>query len=89
MSKEIGDAVSEQDHSNGDVSLRTLYGPKHVLAHINDLGTPCPIKKYVDDSIMLEICNQIRVSVIHDSANINTLWSNNHIRVRHDYMFNL
>ena len=50
-------------------------GPKHFLIHINDLRTPCPIYKYVDDSTIFEICNQSRVSVIQDSANIIVQWS--------------
>ena len=79
----IGDAVSRPDYPNGGVPRGTLPGPKHFLVHINDLRTTCPIYKhvddstiYVDDSTIFEICNQSRVSVIQDSANIIVQWSN-------------
>ena len=71
----IGDAVSRPGYPNGGVPQGTLSGLKHFLVHINDLRTPCPIYKYVDDSTIFEICNQSRVSVIQDSANIITQWS--------------
>ena len=59
-----------------------MSGLKHVFVHINDLRTPCPIYKYVDDSTIFEICNQSRVSVIQDSANIIAQWfSDNDIRI--------
>ena len=45
------------------------------MVHINDLRTPCLIYTYVDDSTIFEICNQSRVSVIQDSANITAQWS--------------
>ena len=43
--------------------------------HINDIRTPCPVYKYVDDSTVFEICNQSRVPVMQDSANIIAQWS--------------
>ena len=49
---------------------RYQSGPKHYLVHINDLQTPCPIYKYVDDSTIFEICNQDMVYVIQDSADL-------------------
>ena len=66
----IGDAVSRPGYPIGGVPRGTLSGTKHFLDHINDLQTPCPICKYVDDSTIFEICNQSRVFVIQDSANI-------------------
>ena len=71
----IGDAVSRPGYANGSVPRGTLSGPKKMLVHINDLRTPCPIYKYVDDSTIFEICNQSRVSVIQESANIIAQWS--------------
>ena len=78
----IGDAVSKPGYPNGGVPQETLSGPKHFLVHINDLQTPCPIYKYVDDSTIFEICNQGMVSVIQDSADLVEQWScNNDMRI--------
>ena len=79
----IGDAVSRLGYPNGGVPQGTLSGPKHFLVHINDLRTPCHIYTYVDDSTIFEICNQSRVSVIQDSANITAQWSSdNDMRIK-------
>ena len=66
----IGDAVSRPGYHNGGVPQGTLSGPKHFLVHTDDLRTPCPIYKYVDDSTVLEICNQSGVYVLQFSVNI-------------------
>ena len=73
----IGDAVSRPSYPNGGVPQGTLFGPKHFLVHINDLRIPCPIYKYVDNSTIFDIYNQSKVSVIQDSVNIISQWSNN------------
>ena len=78
----IGEAVSNPAYPNGGVPQGTLSMPKHFLVHINDLQTPCPIYKYVDDSTIFEICNQDMVSVIQDSADLVEQWScNNDMRI--------
>ena len=78
----IGNAVSKPGYPNGGFLQGTLSGPKHFLVHINDLQTPCPIYKYVDDSTIFEICNQDMVSVIQDSADLVEQWScNNDMRI--------
>ena len=50
-----GDSVSKPGYPNGAVPQGTFSGPKHVLVHINDLQTPFPIYKYIDDSTIFEI----------------------------------
>ena len=78
----IGDAVSKPGYPNGGVPQGTLSGSQHFLVHINDLQTPCPIYKYVDDSTIFKICNQDMVSVIQDSADLVEQWScNNDMRI--------
>ena len=74
--------MSKPGYPNGGVPQGTLSGPKHVLVHINDLQTPCPIYKYVNNSTMFEMCNQDMVSAIQDSADLVEQWSyNNEMRI--------
>ena len=78
----IGDAVSKPGYPNGSVPQGPLSGPTHFLVHINDLQTPCPIYKYVDDSTIFEICNQYMVYVFQDSADLTLLSNGLVIRLR-------
>ena len=55
QSVKIGDTVSSIGYPNGGVSQGTLSGPKHFLVQINDLQTPCPMFKYVDDSTVFDV----------------------------------
>ena len=78
----IGDAVSKPGYPNGGVPQGTLLVQKNFLVHINDMQTPFPIYKYVDDNIIFEICNQGMVSIIQDSADLVKQWScNNDMRI--------
>ena len=55
LSVKIGDTVSSIGYPNGGVPQRTLSGPKNFLVQINDLQTPCPMFKYVDDSTVFAV----------------------------------
>ena len=71
----IGEAVSTQGYPNGGVPQGTLSGPKNFIVHINDLHTPCPLYKYVDDCTVFDICSHTRVSMLQDSVDIIANWT--------------
>ena len=75
QSVRIGDTVSNKGYPNGGVPQGTLSGPNNFLVLINDLQTPCPICKYVDDSAIFGICNNTSVPMLQKSADIITDWS--------------
>ena len=77
QSVKIGDTVSSIGYLNGGVPQGTLSGPKNFLVQINDLQTPCPMFKYVDDSTEFDVCNNSSVPVLQESADIITDWSRN------------
>ena len=67
-------------YPNGGVLQGTLSCPKNVLVQINDLQTPCPIFKYVDD--LIDICNNTSVPMLQESADSITDWSrHNEMRI--------
>ena len=79
---QIGNSGSELASPNGGVPQGTLSGPTKFLVHINDMSTPCPIYKYVDDSTIFEICRPGNICTIQESAHIAAQWSNdNDMRV--------
>ncbi len=47
----------------------------NFLLQINDLATPCPIVKYVDDGTMYEVCTIGSTSNIQESVDIAISWS--------------
>ncbi len=78
----ICDTVSNIGYPNGGVPQGTLSGPKNFLVQINDLQTPCPIFKYVDDSTIFDVCNNTSVPMLQESAVIITDWSrHNDVRI--------
>ena len=82
QSVKIGDTVSSIGYPNGGVPQGTLSGHKNFLVQINDLQTPCPMFKYVDDSTVFDVCNNSSVPMLQESADIITDWSrNNDMRI--------
>ena len=82
QSVKIGDTVSSIGYPNGGVPQGTLSGPNNFLVQINDLQTPCPMFKYVDDSTVFDVCNNSSVPMLQESADIITDWSrNNDMRI--------
>ena len=47
------------------------------MMYINDLSTPVPLYKYVDDSTLFEVCDRNSKSLMEESVNIATEWTNN------------
>ena len=45
--------------------------------YINDLSTPVPLYKYVDDSTLFEICEINSISLMQEFVNIAAEWTKN------------
>ena len=71
----IGNKFSPPGHPKGGVPQGTLIGPKCFLVYINDLETPVPLYKYVDDSTLFEICHRKSESVLQHSVDIAARWT--------------
>ena len=72
QSVKIGDTMSNIGYTNGGVHQVTLSGPNNFLVEINDLQTPCPIFKYVEDSTVFDVCNNTSVPMPQESTDIIT-----------------
>ena len=46
------------------------------MIYINDLSTPAPLYKYVDDSTLFELCEMNSISLMEESVNIAAEWTN-------------
>ena len=44
---------------------------------MNDLSTPVPLYKYVDDSTLFEICEMNSISLMQEYVNIVAEWTTN------------
>ena len=71
----IGKHYSQSGLPNGGVPQGTLSGPKCVLVYINDLETPVHLYKYVDDSTLFEVCERNGVSLMQESVDIASKWT--------------
>ena len=71
----IGKHYSQSGLPNGGVPQGTLYGPKCFLVYINDLETPVHLYKYVDDSTLFEVCERNGVSLMQESVDIASKWT--------------
>ena len=81
----IGNNFSPPGHPKGGVPQGTLLGPKCFLVYINDLETPAPLYKYVDDSTLFEICHRTSESVLQHSVDIAARWTlHNDMKINSD-----
>ena len=71
----IGKHYSQSGVPNGGVPQGTLSGPKCFLVYINDLETPVHLYKYVDDSTLFEVCERNGVSLMQESVDIASKWT--------------
>ena len=71
----IGNNFLPPGHPKGGVPQGTLLGPKWFLVYINDLETPVPLYKYVDDSTLFEICHRKSESVLQHAVDIAARWT--------------
>ena len=71
----IGNNYSHTGHPNGGVPQGTICGPKCFMMYINDLSTPVPLYKYVDDSTLFEICEMNSISLMQESVSIAAEWT--------------
>ncbi len=71
----IDGVYSGYGHPTGGIPQGTATVPKHFLVHINDLQTPYPLYKYVDDGALFEICSTTSVSLLRESVDIVSKWT--------------
>ncbi len=54
----VGKALSNEGRPKGGIPQVTAIGANdfYFLFHINDLQTPLPLYKYIDDCNVIEVC---------------------------------
>ena len=81
----IGNKFSPPGHTKGGVPQGALLGHKCFLVYINDLETPVPLYKYVDDSTLFEICHRKSELVLQHSVYIAARWTvHNDMKIKSD-----
>ena len=81
----LGNNFSPAGHPKGAVSQGALLGLKCFLVYINDLETPVPLYKYVDDSTLFEICHRKSKSALQHSVDIAARWTlHNDMKINSD-----
>ena len=61
----------------GEYPRELFVDPNVLMMYINDLSTPVPLYKYVDDSTLFEICEMNSISLMQESVNIAAEWTKN------------
>ena len=81
----IGKHYSQSGLRNGGVPQGTLSGPKCFLVYINDLETPVHLYKYVDDSTLFGVCERNGVSLMQESVDIASKWTEeNYMKINNE-----
>ena len=81
----IGNTLSPPGHPKVGVPQGTSMGPNCFLVYINDLETPVPLYKFVDDSTLFEICHRKSESVLQHSVDIAARWTvHNDMKINSD-----
>ena len=70
-----GNYYSNSCHPNGGVPERTESEHKCFLVYITDLRMTVPLYKYVEDSMLFEICDRKDATVIQESLDIGARWT--------------
>ena len=62
--------MSSVGYPKGGVPQGTVSGPRHFIMFINHLTTTAPIYKYVDESTIVEVCQEGDSNQIQESVDV-------------------